>query len=561
MAFLTINGWEIPVKEIKETSEILGSYKRVFSGSMRSMVNAVKRRWNVTTNPLTLEEAEALKGYLKGEGVHWDFENNTLVSDKGHIPNTGYVATWMQNGGKYGSGVKVETNGNLYYSMGLESERGLTFVGYANLLTLPNSNYAPLLANGNNSLTVKDNKPFGSVFTTGQATISGTTTLSASTYYQLALTYNRSKIKIFCNGIKEGETTQTGNLLADWYSSIGMQFGGTYWTLRTTPADNGWHSVCYGNGLFVAVANSGTGNRVMTSPDGINWTLRTTPADNNWRSVCYGNGLFVAVADTGTGNRVMTSPDGINWTLRTTPADNQWRSVCYGNGLFVAVACSGTGNRVMTSPNGINWTLRTTPADNNWLSVCYGNGLFVAVANSGTGNRVMTSPDGINWTLRTTPADNQWYSVCYGNGLFVAVAYTGTGNRVMTSPDGINWTLRTTPADNNWLSVCYGNGLFVAVASSGTGNRVMTSPDGSYLNGIADCILYLPYSLPEAAILGLYNLGRDIPNLPKIYVSGDFIYPSPLEVLGEVNDTDYIQFWNNGVWTTGQIVNFTLIEV
>ena len=351
MAFLTINGWEIPVKEIKETSEMLGTYKRVFSGSMRSMVNAVKRRWNVTTNPLTLEEAEALKGYLKGEGVHWNFEDNTLTSDKGHIPNTGYVATWMQNGGKYGSGVKVETNGNLYYSMGLESERGLTIVGYVNLLTLPGSNYAPLWANGNNSLTIKDNKPLGRIFTTSQATISGTTTLSTSAYYQLALTYNRSKIKIFCNGIKEGETTQTGDLLADWYSSIGMQFGGTY------------------------------------------WTTRTSAADNNWRSVCYGNGLFVAVA------------------------------------------------------------------------------------------------------------------------------YTGTGN------------------------------------------RVMTSPDGSYLNGIADCILYLPYSLPEAAILGLYNLGRDIPNLPKIYVSGDFIYPSSLEVLGEVNDADYIQFWNNGVWTTGQTVSFTLVEV
>jgi len=44
----------------------------------------------------------------------------------------------------------------------------------------------------------------------------------------------------------------------------------------------------------------------MTSPDGINWTIRTSAADNNWYSVCYGNGLFVAVADTGTGNRVMT---------------------------------------------------------------------------------------------------------------------------------------------------------------------------------------------------------------------------------------------------------------
>jgi hypothetical protein len=249
----------------------------------------------------------------------------------------------------------------------------------------------------------------------------------------------------------------------------------TTFTSRTSAADNSWHSVAYGNGLWVAVATSGTGNRVMTSPDGINWTIRTSAADNSWFFVAYGNGLWVAVATSGTGNRVMTSPDGINWTIRTSAADNSWRSVAYGNGLWVAVAISGTGNRVMTSPDGINWTLRTSATDNDWSSVAYGNGLWVAVAISGTGNRVMTSPDGINWTIGTSAANNNWRSVVYGNGLWVAVAYSGAGNRVMTSPDGINWTIRTSAADNDWFSVAYGNGLWVAVGVSGS---VMTSPDG-----------------------------------------------------------------------------------
>jgi hypothetical protein len=253
---------------------------------------------------------------------------------------------------------------------------------------------------------------------------------------------------------------------------------GITWIQRTSAADNEWRSVTYGNGLFVAVAATGTGNRVMTSPDGTTWTIRTSAADNNWLSVTYGNGLFVAVASTGTGNRVMTSPDGIAWTSRTSAADNTWNSVTYGNGLFVAVSSTGTGNRVMTSQDGIIWTARTSAADNNWLSVTYGNGLFVAVASTSTGNRVMTSPDGVTWTARTSAADNEWRSVTYGNGLFVAVASTGTNNRVMTSPDGINWTIRTSATDNNWLSVTYGNGLFVAVAQSGTGNRVMSGGYG-----------------------------------------------------------------------------------
>ena len=253
------------------------------------------------------------------------------------------------------------------------------------------------------------------------------------------------------------------------YPSLGA------FTSRTSAADNNWYSVCYGNGIFVAVSSSGTGNRVMTSPDGIEWKSRTPAADNDWRGVTYGNGIFVAVAITGTGNRVMTSTDGIEWKSRESAADNNWHSVCYGNGLFVAVAATGTGNRVMTSPDGIEWKSRTSAADNNWFGITYGNSLFVAVAVSGTGNRVMTSPDGITWTSRTSAADNEWRSVCYGNGLFVAVSESGTGKRVMTSPDGITWTSRTSAADNGWRSVCYGNGLFVAVAITGTGNRVMTS--------------------------------------------------------------------------------------
>ncbi|PJZ37397.1 hypothetical protein CH354_10070 [Leptospira levettii] len=261
---------------------------------------------------------------------------------------------------------------------------------------------------------------------------------------------------------------------------------GITWTSRTSAVDNAWNSVCWSPalGLFVAVSTSGTSNRVMTSPDGIAWTSRTTP-NNNWSSVCWSPalGLFVAVAITGTSNRVMTSPDGITWTSRTSASDDGWRSVCWSAelSLFVAVADSGTGNRVMTSSDGINWTSRTSAVDNAWMSVCWSAelSLFVAVANTGTGNRVMTSSNGITWTSRTSPADYQWNSVCWSPalGLFVAVSFDGTGNRIMTSPNGINWSLRTSAVDNAWMSVCWSQklGIFVAVAITGTGNRVMTT--------------------------------------------------------------------------------------
>ena len=62
----------------------------------------------------------------------------------------------------------------------------------------------------------------------------------------------------------------------------------------------------------------------QAAADGITWTGRTAAANNDWQSVAYGNGLWVAVSDNGTGNRVMTSADGITWTSRTPAADNGW---------------------------------------------------------------------------------------------------------------------------------------------------------------------------------------------------------------------------------------------
>ncbi|MFT4075849.1 MAG: DUF2793 domain-containing protein [Asticcacaulis sp.] len=265
---------------------------------------------------------------------------------------------------------------------------------------------------------------------------------------------------------------------------------GTAWLASTSAADNNWQSVCWSPelGLFCAVANSGTGNRVMTSPDGITWTVRTSAADNTWISVCWASelGLFCAVSSSGTGNRVMTSSDGVTWTARASAVDNNWRSVGWSPelGLFCAVSATGTGNRVMTSPDGISWTARASAADNTWRSVCWSaeQGLFCAVGNTGTGNRVMTSPDGITWTSRSSAVDNDWQAVCWSAelGLFCATAVTGTGNRIMTSPDGITWTARVSAADNNWQSVCWSPelGLLCAVGDGGTGNRVMTSPDG-----------------------------------------------------------------------------------
>jgi len=244
--------------------------------------------------------------------------------------------------------------------------------------------------------------------------------------------------------------------------------------LQAAAISYSWNSVTYGNGLFVAVASSGQGNRVMTSPDGVTWTLQTTPSDQPWKTVAYGNGTFVALAN-GNSGAAMTSTNGITWTQQTV-GNCEWESVTFGGGMFVAVASSGYP-LAMYSSDGINWNQANSVGYESWKSVTYGGGKFVAVAEYGSTYSSMTSTDGINWTGNSA-IQNDWKSVTYGAGKFVALCASGT-NRVMTSLDGASWTsAASSVADNGeWTSVTYGNNVFVAVAKN-FNNKIMWSLDG-----------------------------------------------------------------------------------
>lgn len=291
---------------------------------------------------------------------------------------------------------------------------------------------------------------------------------------------------------------------------------GSNWSVSSTPADNTWQSVCFGANLFVAVASSGSGNRVMTSPDGVTWTTRSTSGlDNTWRSVAYGNGVFVAVSYDG---NAMTSTDGITWIDRSPPAGHFFTRIAFGNGVFVAVANSGGGasTYICTTTDGITWTARSTGAggfdavaygeidgqprwivagygisywsDNdgatwtvgsglstqNHSQAAFGNGVFVVLRNTGTGTPMpYLSYDGKTWTASKTVYDGSWTAITYACGLFVA----SNNNEILTSSDGRYWTRRPSFTANNISSLCFGVDRFVGVCSSGSGNRAFTCVD------------------------------------------------------------------------------------
>ena len=306
------------------------------------------------------------------------------------------------------------------------------------------------------------------------------------------------------------------------------------WSSVNVPT-NSWQAITYGNGLFVAVASSGT-NRVMTSPDGITWTPRNTPNVTEvaaWYGITYGNGVFVAVGDNPTQaqNNIMTSTDGITWTLRqslgsrgsfisfrkvvhggstilavgtiggfvyinySTDNGTTWNyipglfplygsalgepfDVAYGNNTFVLAAAKDGSAQFGISTDAMNWTYNSIPQLGSYYGIAFGNNTFVAVRGnlniSSEGDKVLTSTNnGVSWTERTATEPNNWKAISFGGGLFVALSEDGT-NRAMFSQDGISWSKLASSEQNTWQGLTYGNGKFVAVSKDGT-NRVMVA--------------------------------------------------------------------------------------
>lgn len=134
---------------------------------------------------------------------------------------------------------------------------------------------------------------------------------------------------------------------------------GVNWTKITLPSSTNYqdaayyNDIAYGNGKYVAV-----GRRAISySEDGINWTKASAPTtEEGWFSVTYGGGRFVAISynhlTTTQSGLYAYSEDGINWKTNSVPNNCVWKCVHYEKGRFIMV---GEGTGISISTDGINW--------------------------------------------------------------------------------------------------------------------------------------------------------------------------------------------------------------
>jgi len=164
-----------------------------------------------------------------------------------------------------------------------------------------------------------------------------------------------------------------------------------------------------------------------------NWVAQTGES-GNWNRVVYAPelNLFVAINKTFSGNRIMTSPNGIDWEYANNSPANTLFDIVWSPELSLFVVVYTQGSYVATSPDGKNWTERSSPVG-NLIAVSWSPelSLFATISFNG---KTTSSTDGITWTERQSINTAQGQDICWSSelGLFVAVAQTGT-NRVAYS--------------------------------------------------------------------------------------------------------------------------------
>jgi hypothetical protein len=259
--------------------------------------------------------------------------------------------------------------------------------------------------------------------------------------------------------------------VANANTTVSISTDGEQWLGYTLPgAGATWSSVSYGNKYWVLISSGGTGGSkvLYSNSNGLSWKSSQLPSVTGWTKVVYGNGNFVAIANSGTSAAYSTN-FGANWTASTLPTSTTWKSVAYGNGVFVAIASGGTVGAI-SSDGGATWSSISLPLSTTWIDITFGNGRFVAISSSSAtpgysfnGTTWYTSPYSITGTLIT-----------YGQGVFVVVNANST--TAYTTESGHTFKFRTV-SNQAYSAIGFGfnqNGVgkFITAAGTSTGTVI-----------------------------------------------------------------------------------------
>jgi hypothetical protein len=234
-----------------------------------------------------------------------------------------------------------------------------------------------------------------------------------------------------------------------------VDYGETWSTINVntffTDAGTDVNGVAFGNGTFVAVRGTTSGELIYSTNGGSTWTAASAISgmSRGLNSIIFADGRFYAVGSFGV---IVSSANGITWSNQMyvtagTGSTNRANDIAFGGGNFVAVGREGW---IARSTDGTSWTYiqqdifgNTTDNSDSIEVVAYGNGVFVAAGQNG--KMIRSTDGGLTWTAVNNSTfenpgitqSNLIHSLSFGDGIFAASGFFGN---VALSDDGLTWT-------------------------------------------------------------------------------------------------------------------------
>ncbi len=519
MAFLTLNGWTVPVViGGEEKNNAIGfPMARSHTGTPLTDARAYKREWRFSTPPLTEMHARALIGLIQGRGFSFaydssDYAGNGLVSASGAVRTLRGLAA--------DGSVTQDNNGTTYGKYGAATTGGDVSVE-ATTTNVLNS----IATNGPNICTGTD-----SLATTGGFTAVNGATLATNTsnYWQ-----GSRSVSVVTDGVGgdiEGIRTAFATVTANATCTASVYVKGT------------------GNIIVRLIQNSGVPALVAASSTvALSATI--------WRRI--------EVSGTLTGGNTTTAIDVVE-----AVADSALTFYCDGFQIEERATATAwvAGTRAAGQLNygtcllgfddlTINAWVQMDAANQSTIRMIaflgnQGNEFIEVYRNASANNIIVNAGDSAAYgtiTYASSPWDGGWHMVTA-----VLRHFPETGeNGMQLYLDGTS--VGTGTQDASYTGMESGSIAYVGYVTS-AGNVPLN-------NGRVDGLTVVPYAAPAALITGWYGLNGHM-DIPKIRLGGDLIPESSLTVIGEINNVTFRPHQNGAAWrNNGRVVDFSLYEV
>lgn len=227
-----------------------------------------------------------------------------------------------------------------------------------------------------------------------------------------------------------------------------------------------YNNLTFGNGLFVAVGNSG--KTMYSNNSGISWTENIISYNDNlfnFTDIIYGNGLFVSTLSNNiisgdTIGCIATSIDCINWNIcQINNVNDGLYSISYSDGQYNAIS----NKYFISSIDGINWTEPLDLLFDGANKIASGKNLIIVI--SSTGNTIAISNDkGLSFEIENSGSYIHG-NICFGDNRFLIASEDAiSGYSIIDSLDGKNYTSLGV-LDKPYQDIIYNGKNFIAITN------------------------------------------------------------------------------------------------